>query len=76
MSKPKQTMKGVTCKNGYWYARIDSDLKYPLSHLLGMVLGMDFFDKKIGVMLLYNSLILQWYARLGSNQRLSAPEAE
>ncbi len=46
LAKTKQTMKGVTCKNGYWYARIDSDLKYPLSHLLGMVLGMDFFDKK------------------------------
>ncbi len=28
MAKTKQTMKGVTCKNGYWYARIDGDLKY------------------------------------------------
>ena len=28
MSKPKKTMKGVTCKNGYWYARIDGQEKY------------------------------------------------
>jgi len=23
-----ENMKGVTCKNGYWYARIDGALKY------------------------------------------------
>ncbi len=28
MAKPKKTMKGVTCKNGYWYARIDRQVKY------------------------------------------------
>jgi len=28
MSKSKKTMKGVTCKNGYWYARIDGQEKY------------------------------------------------
>ena len=27
MAKPKR-MKGVTCKNGYWYARVDRHLKY------------------------------------------------
>ena len=27
MAKPKK-MKGVTCKNGYWYARVDRHLKY------------------------------------------------
>ena len=28
MSKPKRIMKGVTYRNGYWYARIDGHLKY------------------------------------------------
>jgi len=28
MAKPKKTIKGVTQKNGYWYARVDGDLKY------------------------------------------------
>ncbi len=28
MAKPKKTMKGVTCKNGYWYASIDGQQKY------------------------------------------------
>ena len=28
MSKPKKTMKGVTYRNGYWYARIDGHVKY------------------------------------------------
>ena len=27
MAKPK-TIKGVSCKNGYWYARVDGALKY------------------------------------------------
>ena len=28
MGKPKKTMKGVTCKKGCWYARIDGQVKY------------------------------------------------
>jgi integrase len=28
MAKPKKTIKGVTCKKGYWYARVDGDLVY------------------------------------------------
>jgi len=28
MGKPKKTIKGVTQKNGYWYARIDGKRQY------------------------------------------------
>ena len=41
-----------------------------------MMMGIDFFRKKVGITKGHNSLILLWYARLGSNQRLSAPEAD
>jgi len=28
MAKPKKSIKGVTCKKGYWYARVGGDLVY------------------------------------------------
>lgn len=44
--------------------------------MLGIVLSITFVHIKKGFMTSHKPLILFWYARLGSNQRLSAPEAD
>jgi hypothetical protein len=44
--------------------------------LLGTWLGKNIITKIKWIKKRHNSLEILWYARLGSNQRLSAPEAD